>query len=155
MKAELRRAWPLSGLLQMNWSNVVQEAALFSQSGPRAARGKKKQPKKTPQKTLALRNEAQRHRSRCGRRVASNNCSWRGQIPRSLVCVCVCQTGLFPNSANPPPTLSKYDPYAPAVVRGQLCYSRPGTGRRARAAGLPFGSNLIKPLQRRQGCTSG
>lgn len=53
MKAELRRAWPLSGLLQMNWSNVVQEAALLSQSGPRAAQGEKKQKKKHTKKTAS------------------------------------------------------------------------------------------------------
>lgn len=58
---------------------------------------------------------------------------------------CVCVRRAYSQTPQiPPPTLSKYDPYAPAVVRGQLCYSRPGTGHRARAAGLPFGSNLIK-----------
>lgn len=125
MKAEQRRAWSLSGLLQMNWSNIVQEAALFSQPGPRAAQNPSHKKKEKTKRS------ATRAAAADGLLLIIAVDGDKFPAPS-----CVCQTGLFPNSANPPspsarPTktaLSKYDPYAPAVVRGQLCYSRPGTG---------------------------
>lgn len=57
----------------------------------------------------------------------------RNKFPAPL-CVCVCVSdGLIPKLCKSfpllrrPTTLSKHNPYAPAVVRGQLCYSTPGT----------------------------
>lgn len=74
--------------------------------------------------------------------------------------LCVCQTGWFPNSANPFLS-SATPPLRPNTTHmlAQLFAASCATVRLAltphTSSRLPFGSNLIKPLQSRQGRTSG
>lgn len=80
----------------------------------------------------------------------------RNKFPAPL---CVCQTGWFPNSANPFPS-SATPPLCPNTTHMllQLFAASCATVRLAltphTSSRLPFGSNLIKPLRSCQGCTS-